>query len=244
MRKKKVVLPENYSPYDMELKKLFHVRADKLNIIGHPRGFPQLLCGAMKQGQPCKKAAGSGTSHTGYGRCKYHGGASTGPKSPEGKAIVSRNSTKHGFYRSVFLPGEVEIFDQFTSHDISLQCEISLWKSMILRYLQQSADKWQQAYVEKLAQGTIIAEAYADHETRAICTNVDFYTAGQIRTYTYHTGTIEDTVLIRALGVLARLIDAQLKLNCLDNASAGNILDQINAELKSASFGQVSIALE
>ena len=42
------------------------------------------ICGALtRKGSPCMmngKALGNG------GRCKYHGGKSTGPKTPEGRA--------------------------------------------------------------------------------------------------------------------------------------------------------------
>ncbi|GAA6183772.1 HGGxSTG domain-containing protein [Aliiglaciecola sp. NS0011-25] len=58
--------------------------------------FPE-ICRDMKceaktrSGHPCKN---DGTSWA-NGRCKYHGGASTGPVTPEGKKKVSMNSTKN-----------------------------------------------------------------------------------------------------------------------------------------------------
>lgn len=40
-------------------------------------GHPTEKCGAKtRQGKPCGKVAGWGTSHVGVGRCKLHGGAS------------------------------------------------------------------------------------------------------------------------------------------------------------------------
>jgi hypothetical protein len=53
--------------------------------------FPDILrgmtCGAKtRAGTPCKQI-----SLYASGRCKFHGGMSTGPKTPEGKARSSRN---------------------------------------------------------------------------------------------------------------------------------------------------------
>lgn len=58
------------------------------------------ICGAKAKstGKPCGRTAGWGTDHVGKGRCKLHGGSSTGPKTAEGKARSSRNSMKHGAY--------------------------------------------------------------------------------------------------------------------------------------------------
>lgn len=55
-------------------------------------------CGAKARGgRPCKLVAGFGTNHVGIGKCKFHGGASTGPKSKRGKRKTSHNAEKHGF---------------------------------------------------------------------------------------------------------------------------------------------------
>ena len=57
--------------------------------------YPE-FCRGMKceaktrSGHPCKN---DGTSWA-NGRCKYHGGASTGPVTPEGKKRVSMNSRR------------------------------------------------------------------------------------------------------------------------------------------------------
>lgn len=55
--------------------------------------FPQecrgMLCGAKtRSGAPCRN---DGTLYP-NGRCKFHGGLSTGPKSIEGKARSAKNS--------------------------------------------------------------------------------------------------------------------------------------------------------
>ena len=50
-----------------------------------------LACGAKtRAGTPCKL-----TGIYGNGRCKLHGGLSTGPKTPEGRAKMADNGRKH-----------------------------------------------------------------------------------------------------------------------------------------------------
>ena len=52
-------------------------------------GYPR--CGAKtRAGTPCQQKAGWGTDHVGIGRCKLHGGKSTG--APKG----NQNAFKHG----------------------------------------------------------------------------------------------------------------------------------------------------
>lgn len=56
----------------------------------HPAHVARLLvrrCGARckRSGQPCKARA------LANGRCRFHGGLSTGPKTPEGKARALAN---------------------------------------------------------------------------------------------------------------------------------------------------------
>ena len=47
----------------------------------------QIICGAWnRQGEPCQAK-----QLYRNGRCKNHGGLSTGPKTPEGKAKVAQN---------------------------------------------------------------------------------------------------------------------------------------------------------
>ncbi len=62
---------------------------------GNPLGNPNLAprCGAKTHtGNPCQAPAMSN------GRCRMHGGASTGPRTPEGRARISAANTTHGFY--------------------------------------------------------------------------------------------------------------------------------------------------
>lgn len=52
-------------------------------------------CGAKAKSnnhQPCKKPAMKN------GRCRLHGGMSTGAKTEEGKARAARSNYKHGYY--------------------------------------------------------------------------------------------------------------------------------------------------
>ncbi|WP_432698661.1 HGGxSTG domain-containing protein [Marinobacterium sp. YM272] len=50
-----------------------------------------MKCGAKtRKGTPCSN---DGTAYP-NGRCKFHGGASTGPRTPEGRKRSSRNSSK------------------------------------------------------------------------------------------------------------------------------------------------------
>jgi hypothetical protein len=53
------------------------------------------ICGAkMRSGEPCSKFPIKGKR-----RCRLHGGLSTGPKTPEGRARIAAANTKHGRYK-------------------------------------------------------------------------------------------------------------------------------------------------
>lgn len=55
-------------------------------------------CGAKtRSGHRCKKPAGWGTNHPGTGRCRLHGGCSTGP--PKG----NKNAVRTGEYETILL---------------------------------------------------------------------------------------------------------------------------------------------
>jgi len=242
MKKEKVILPEGYDSYDKALKKLFHEKADKLNFIGQPSGRPQLLCGAVRKGKRCHVAAGRGTNHAGYGRCKYHGGCNTGPKTEEGKARSSQNSRKNGFYSKAMTQQQYEIYQQVAAAGISLDAEISLWRVLILSYLQKSTLKWQRIYEENLQRGEDVACSSADkaiQRSDITITGPD----GAPRGLVYHIGSADDVVLMKALDVLGRLIASQDKLRLPGTSSAGDIIQQVNIELQAASYGQVSISL-
>ena len=61
------------------------------NRTGNPGNAPR--CGAKtRSGAPCRSAAMPN------GRCRMHGGPSTGPRTEAGKAAIRASRTKHGRY--------------------------------------------------------------------------------------------------------------------------------------------------
>lgn len=59
-------------------------------IGGDPRNAPR--CGAKtRRGTVCQQAALRGKR-----RCRHHGGLSTGPRTPEGRARIAAAATRHG----------------------------------------------------------------------------------------------------------------------------------------------------
>jgi len=77
------------------------------------------------------------------------------------------------------------------------------------------------------------AEAYADRMTRV------WYSEGEGARAYYHAGSLEDRALDRALNTLGRLIEKHARLNPDNN---DDLLGQINAELRAASKGKISIS--
>ena len=54
--------------------------------------YPKGRCGAMnRQGKPCGIRLEVYPCNNGKMRCKYHGGKSTGPRTPQGKAKSALN---------------------------------------------------------------------------------------------------------------------------------------------------------
>jgi len=68
------------------------------------------FCGAKtkSKGTPCKRYVPEKGK-----RCHVHGGASTGPKTPEGKAKSKMNGTTHGFYVKGHTPEEIEYLKEY-----------------------------------------------------------------------------------------------------------------------------------
>ena len=63
----------------------------KREIPPYPEEVRGLMCGAKtRKGTPCKQLILFTN-----GRCKFHGGASTGPKTKKGKARSARNGLQH-----------------------------------------------------------------------------------------------------------------------------------------------------
>lgn len=86
------------------------------------------ICGARttKDGSPCKLAAGFGTDHLGSGRCKWHGGCSTGPKHYN----AGKNGERNGLFAK-YLPDEtMEIVNGIED----LNSEMILWDNIKIQY--------------------------------------------------------------------------------------------------------------
>lgn len=230
MASNKVIVPEEYDPYDMRLKVQFHPQADQKNFIAVMRKNPTLCCGAMKGGKPCRQPAGAGTSHPGYGRCRLHGGNNTGPKTPEGKARSVSNNIKHGLYAKTLLPEEMETLKEMdeTPDFEALDYAIKVQTIKIISYLKRHSDRFEK---DRELEG----EEMAYRKSRVICREGD-----GVKSF-YHAGTIEDNALDRAFNTLRRLIGQKHLIDGKDD-SEDNIIDTINAELKAASMGQVSIS--
>jgi len=62
------------------------------NPDGDPSRAPRCGARARRTGKPCQAPAMKN------GRCRLHGGLSTGPRTPEGKARARRGNWKHGEY--------------------------------------------------------------------------------------------------------------------------------------------------
>lgn len=75
--------------------------------------------GTNRNGNPCGHPEGWGTDKE-EGPCKFHGGASTGPKTEEGKAVSSQNAVTHGAFREHFrsdlTDDEVDAIDDLVGH--------------------------------------------------------------------------------------------------------------------------------
>ena len=83
-----------YKQWGQLKQKLIDSGLDEYETYAHmpayPREFHELRCGAKtRAGTPCKM-----NCIYSNGRCKLHGGLSTGPKSTEGKAQTAKNGLK------------------------------------------------------------------------------------------------------------------------------------------------------
>ena len=96
------------------------------------------ICGAKAKstGEPCKLAAGYGTDHLGEGRCKYHGGASSGaPKK-------NKNAVSTGEHETIWLDTlndkERELLPKIRTEVIDLiDDDIKLMEIRIRRMMQR-----------------------------------------------------------------------------------------------------------
>jgi hypothetical protein len=102
------IYKEYYAEYDRVYELKQHSKyQDKVVVVGYrvkvvpglkppesptyPEIIRDLTCGAKtRKGTPCKR-----TDLYSSGRCKFHGGMSTGPTTPEGKKKIAQNAKKH-----------------------------------------------------------------------------------------------------------------------------------------------------
>jgi hypothetical protein len=67
------------------------------NPVGNPHLSPR--CGAKtRSGKPCRAPAMWSKKSGRYTKCKQHGGASTGPRTAEGRERCGKANWKHGRY--------------------------------------------------------------------------------------------------------------------------------------------------
>jgi len=87
------------------------VAADRLDIEVLMDESKRCQARSKRTGKQCGRAAVPGKRV-----CYYHGGASTGPKTPEGKARCSLNGLKHGFFaKRILNEDEQRLFDDIVA---------------------------------------------------------------------------------------------------------------------------------
>jgi hypothetical protein len=67
-------------------------RVSRLEALVRANAAPRCGARSKRTGKPCRAAAMPN------GRCKVHGGKSTGPRTPEGLERSRRANWKHGYY--------------------------------------------------------------------------------------------------------------------------------------------------
>jgi hypothetical protein len=81
----------NGEPLAREREPIERVRA-RLEVLVMANAAPRCGARSKRTGKPCRGAAMPN------GRCKLHGGKSTGPRTPEGLERSRRANWKHGYY--------------------------------------------------------------------------------------------------------------------------------------------------
>jgi uncharacterized protein YjcR len=103
------------------------------NICSHVhnggRKMEQRICGAKtRSGHPCKNAPMAN------GRCKFHGGMSTGPKDREKhrrSMLGKQNALKHGFFAKLLTEEDLALVAEIVQKDPT---EI-LWENIVIQYV-------------------------------------------------------------------------------------------------------------
>lgn len=108
----------------------------------------QKKCGAKtRAGTRCKKLAGSGTSHLGTGKCKLHGGASSG--APKGNT----NTVKHGIYSRVI--SKEDLNDAYDMEG-SLHIELAIARIQLMRLLEKQNKEGDEPTLDRIEERTIV----------------------------------------------------------------------------------------
>lgn len=214
-------MEKDLDPYDMSMKKELHPLADEKNFIDTRMDTLVLRCGARKKKTEgfCKSIAGAGTDHPGYGRCKYCGGASTGPKTEEGRSAVGRkNARKHGLYAQYLTDEEQERFGEIRSkNDLTVAEELALLRTKLESYYK---------YVYLLRKGAGRKGLQRMHLKRG--DKVE-----------YEMGSIEDPNVQKTLEQIRRLIATSNAIGVYDEE---DVVTKMNAELKAAAHMDVAIS--
>jgi hypothetical protein len=207
----------DFDPHDPAEKRQLHSKADSKNFVEIQRGKKVLRCGAKRKGgRICRSIAGMGTDHKGYGRCKFCGGCTTGPKTPEGKAKVSQNARKHGLYATGLNEAERAVYAEIEAQKAyGLENELTLLKTKLVSYLE---------YTQRLEQ---TRGQRALRRTRRRGETV----------LSYDMGSIEDPHVLQSLEQIRRLVAT---LNATNPDSTTDLIDRVNAELRAASKDRVS----
>jgi len=114
-------------------------------------------CGARtRAGGSCKAPA------MGNGRCRVHGGKSTGPKDQ----AANTNAVKHGFYSSALQPEERALYERVQVG--SLDDEIKLARVKLHRFVQRSGSLELQEMVDGALEVTRKMGMAYDHESESV----------------------------------------------------------------------------
>lgn len=143
-------------------------------------------CGAItrtpdKKGKLCGRPAGWGTNHPGVGRCKLHGGCSTGPKNKE-KLKGNNNGVSTGEFEAIWMDQlgeeEIELFRGIkTEKEIQIDNEIRLLDIRMRRMLERIAKL---ADLEMTVVKSIYEQGYNSLGAVDVIQTVEHATLGQI----------------------------------------------------------------
>lgn len=96
----------------------------------YPKKEPDRYCNGRKRtGGYCTQRAGWGTDHPGTGRCKLHGGSSTGPPPKHGRYMKVRRQLKEKYQHFLKDPNPIDLSD-----------EIALLRGLVHQHLDENED--------------------------------------------------------------------------------------------------------